>query len=460
MCIHRNPTRIETLLRTREQPLFLSVSSGYWMYPTLSAITLSHSMTTLDYRWRPLISLQPISRRISDPILLFSSTWTSTRRCATGSTTTRMTLVEISAAEKALARISNAVVVATYVDPPLLDGFGSSTVCRYPVIRPRLDINKVIETVPELRFPHPCRRGGAQRRLATLKLRLAMKIQARIVSVLHLVDFLKDHAALAFLRDFRDSATLPSENAALDACNKISRITLPSADRVHPLASRILLGKTEVLEHDVIEWSKDIPDVVLVNHGDGDVTGRLVTSDLRTLLTFVDPVNNVFNTGRRMFSSYLTQTSVEDYLSGDPLEVAYAWVLATDSAVTGSISFTAIAFRAKIFALDDSSQSTQLARFLNRSWRDCAQMFSTWWMSGGRGRRSTPWQICSSSQRRSSSSSSVSQGPAIKSPFKVVATSSRSGSRSMAGTAQAVIPCMVFSSLRSMIFRHLEEDRQ
>ena len=245
-------------------------------------------------------------------------------------------------AMKALARISNAVVVATYVDPPLLDGFGSSTVCRYPVIRPRLDINKVIETVPELRFPHPCRRGGAQRRLATLKLRLAMKIQARIVSVLHLVDFLKDHAALAFLRDFRDSATLPSENAALDACNKISRITLPSADRVHPLASRILLGKTEVLEHDVIEWSKDIPDVVLVNHGDGDVTGRLVTSDLRTLLTFVDPVNNVFNTGRRMFSSYLTQTSVEDYLSSDPLEVAYAWVLATDSAVTGSISFTDI----------------------------------------------------------------------------------------------------------------------
>ena len=28
---------------------------------------------------------------------------------------------------KALARISNAVVVATYVDPPQLDGFGSST---------------------------------------------------------------------------------------------------------------------------------------------------------------------------------------------------------------------------------------------------------------------------------------------------------------------------------------------
>ncbi len=56
---------------------------------------------------------------------------------------------------------------------------------------------------------------------------------------------------MAFLRDFRDSA-------ALDACNKICQITLQSADdRVHSLASRILLGKTEVLEHDVIELSKD-----------------------------------------------------------------------------------------------------------------------------------------------------------------------------------------------------------
>ncbi len=80
---------------------------------------------------------------------------------------------------------------------------------------------------------------------------------------------------------------------------------------------------------------------MLVNHGDGDgdVTRRLVTSDLRTPLTFVDPVNNVFSTGRRMFSSILTQISVEDYPSSDPLEVAYAWVPATDSAVTGSISF-------------------------------------------------------------------------------------------------------------------------
>ena len=72
---------------------------------------------------------------------------------------------------------------------------------------------------------------------------------------------------MAFLRDFRDSA-------ALDACYKICQIILQSADRVHSLASRMLLGKTEVLEHDVIEWSKDISNVVLVNHGDGDVTRR------------------------------------------------------------------------------------------------------------------------------------------------------------------------------------------
>ncbi len=94
MCIRRNLTRTETLLRTKGQSLFLSVSSSHWMYPTLSASMLSHLMTTLGYRWRPLVSLQPISWRISALVaLLFSSTWWARiRRCATGSTTTRMIL--------------------------------------------------------------------------------------------------------------------------------------------------------------------------------------------------------------------------------------------------------------------------------------------------------------------------------------------------------------------------------
>ena len=242
-------------------------------------------------------------------------------------------------AMKTLASISNVAVVATYVDPPLLHGLGSASVCRYPVIQPRLDINWVMEAVLGLSFPYSCKREDAQRRLASLKLRLAMKVSGHIISFLHLAGSAKDTAVRNFIREFREGAVLPSEKAALNACMKICRVTnLKPALRIQHNAGRILLGKVEMEEKDENDWSRDIPDLVLVNNG--DVTKRLVTSDLRTLLTFVDPVNQVFNRGRNMFRSILTSDAVDDYLSSNPLEVCYAWVLATESALCGSISFT------------------------------------------------------------------------------------------------------------------------
>ena len=56
-----------------------------------------------------------------------------------------------------LARVSRAQVVATYIDLPLLPPQGSSgMLCRIPLKMPILDMNQVIEAVPELRITIPC----------------------------------------------------------------------------------------------------------------------------------------------------------------------------------------------------------------------------------------------------------------------------------------------------------------
>ena len=61
-----------------------------------------------------------------------------------------------------LTGISTAVVIATYIDPPILPGLlESSGLCRYPmIIRPRLDIDQVMKAVPELEFLPKCNSNG------------------------------------------------------------------------------------------------------------------------------------------------------------------------------------------------------------------------------------------------------------------------------------------------------------
>ena len=52
----------------------------------------------------------------------------------------------------AMELVSRAQLVATYTDLPLLPPRGSSGVCRIPIKMSILDINKVVEAVPELRL--------------------------------------------------------------------------------------------------------------------------------------------------------------------------------------------------------------------------------------------------------------------------------------------------------------------
>ena len=110
-----------------------------------------------------------------------------------------------------LARVSRAQVVATYTDLPLLPPKGSSGMCRIPIKMPILDMNQVMEAVPELRITMPCNASRSfHRKLATLKLRLSMNIRRlRITSVLHVRHDCPETET--FLAAFQSAAALVGE---------------------------------------------------------------------------------------------------------------------------------------------------------------------------------------------------------------------------------------------------------
>lgn len=99
-----------------------------------------------------------------------------------------------------------------------------------------------------------------------------------------------------------------------------------------------LLGREEKSMDDDL-FVRKMPDFVIINNG--DVNNRLVSSNFPTLLTFhePDPSNVVFNTGRNLFTKVLEENPDDDCLASYPLDVAYAWAIATASAVNGSLKF-------------------------------------------------------------------------------------------------------------------------
>lgn len=124
-----------------------------------------------------------------------------------------MTLAHIlSGALNLLTRTKKASVVATYIDPPPFPGLGSSEICRYPLIKPCLDTNKVMNAVPELHFSHICRTADSRRMLATLKFRLAMKFNKRQGGIV--------------LKDFQAAASAENETTTLKACIQLFEINV------------------------------------------------------------------------------------------------------------------------------------------------------------------------------------------------------------------------------------------
>jgi hypothetical protein len=83
-----------------------------------------------------------------------------------------------------------------------------------------------------------------------------------------------------------------------------------------------------------IQLARKVEDLAIDNNGDGK--NRLITSELKTLLTYMDadPNREVFSKGGNLFRNMLQSSTEEDLRSGYPLEFAFVWTIATRSAVT------------------------------------------------------------------------------------------------------------------------------
>ena len=104
-------------------------------------------------------------------------------------------------------------------------------------------------------------------------------------------------------------------------------------------AAKLLLGARE--DSDWLFKKRMKSGIIVIEHD------ALITCSLKTLLTLEDPNIEPYNIGRDLFIHAL-QHSKPDLLSCTPLEYAYFWALACQSAVTGSIAFGPPELRFKI----------------------------------------------------------------------------------------------------------------
>lgn len=223
-------------------------------------------------------------------------------------------------------------VVATSTDLPLLPPSGSSMVCRIPIKTPILDIDQVMATVPELRISTPCNVSRRfSRKLATLKLRLGMKIQQLgIASVLHFRH--ESLEAESFLAAFQSAAAQIDEKEedeeALKACMDCCRYSGEEKVISYPHAAALLLGIPEYQR----SWDeyRQLTDLQLIDNG-------VLTTSLANLLAVVDPKVEMYGKGRTLFLSLLR--AEYDDLSISPLEAAFIWTLATMSAIGKFLNF-------------------------------------------------------------------------------------------------------------------------
>ena len=122
---------------------------------------------------------------------------------------------------QALASVPKVTVIATYTKRPPLPAHASSTVCRYPVTFPCLNVEAAMQEVEELHFPHSqCRFDREQKRLwATLLLRLEIKLTENGLINLHKRVNIE---TMTLLKNFQSMAHIENTTEALKKCIELS----------------------------------------------------------------------------------------------------------------------------------------------------------------------------------------------------------------------------------------------
>ena len=224
-----------------------------------------------------------------------------------------------------LSQIPRVTVIATYTARPPLPPRGSSGVCRDPVAKPILNIDKAMQEIGELRFPHSQDNFNRnQKQLwATLCFRLGMKLQECGLISLHSRANIK---AERLLQNFKEAAGHPDTTKALKKCIELCSIKIKNPKK-DPNAIKLLLG---VEDKEVEKLERQVEDLLCLEN-------EHLTSSLEHLLNVLDSNYEIYDKGRIHFANVLR---LNDYLSNTPLEAMYCWSLSCRSAVSRELVFT------------------------------------------------------------------------------------------------------------------------
>jgi hypothetical protein len=272
-----------------------------------------------------------------------------------------------------LARIKNANVIASYVEPLTtlkpMDPIGiSSEVCRMPIPLPAIDVDEVMEKVDELKISKTMLQSDAElhRLYASLKVRLGFKIMelgpSYVLKYKDEVDEVK-----VFLHNFSKAAKVcNSEEStkadlkdALKQCNKLCGINMGIASFNFKYASKLLLGVND--DDAWVSKQRLRAGIVVLPPLPGENVGQLTASILQLLQMDVpDDSAHPYNVGRDLFRSAVSVISNptkvphvpnytlskvrnslcdSDVLVNTPLEASYYWALSVRAKVHKKIQF-------------------------------------------------------------------------------------------------------------------------
>jgi hypothetical protein len=234
----------------------------------------------------------------------------------------------------------NTRVVASYTEPPSeIPAAMSPGVCRIPVALPPLDPIQVMSQVPELYLDKKLISDGVQRKLlASLRVRIAMKVRYEAIPYLHrrgsskkVEEFLKKFEKIAV--DCNNPTTSDTDRRLkLIELNKLCKIAASVVDKSDEHAAELLVG---VGDDDKTSWINEMR----ISNRIAVLPNKELSVDIKDLLNIKDPKFPVYVVGRQLLMKSLTSTSEQDLLSNRPLEAAYSWSLACRSAVKGGITF-------------------------------------------------------------------------------------------------------------------------
>eukprot|EP01031_Cornospumella_fuschlensis_P031072 gene31072-37553_t len=250
---------------------------------------------------------------------------------------------------KTLAKVPMVTVIATYTERPLAipPAASSSVICRVPVALPPVDLDQLLQHVPEFRVVHEMSRDrlhmktNDNRLLASLKHRLGLKIQQK--SVASYCNRREDVAE--FLRDFEASAAISDVTKRLKKLNQVCGASFQMGSHKFlddAAACKRLLGMTDD-DDGKIDGGQMISQVVTLPDR------RLGVSIPRLLSIRTPDMDSVYNMGRRLYKESIQCNP--NVLSSTPLEAACIWTLASTLHLLEELTLGPFAFESKCVAI-------------------------------------------------------------------------------------------------------------